>query len=353
MIGKMKINMKTICICGRFGSRNNRLQGGQGIKTKIVEDEIIEAFGRESIKEIHTGGSIVNKILVPYKLFFAVRDCEDIIIMPAQNGLAVIAPTLSFLNKYFHRNLHYVVVGGWLPEYLLSHKKHIKYLSHFKAIYVETESMVKALADLGLTNVMVMYNCKKLDIIPKNEIQREKKLRFCTFSRVMKEKGIEDAVAAIKQFNAGHDCKIILDIYGKVDESQIEWFQSLRKTFTSEIDYKGIVQYSESTKTLKNYYALIFPTYYEGEGFAGTLIDAMAAGVPAIVSDWKYNTEIVIDGINGIIFKTKDVDDLCRSIEYAIANKDIWEKMSINCVEMATKYLPSNALNPLISSLSE
>jgi len=240
-----------------------------------------------------------------------------------------------------------------LPEYLSLHKKYIKHLASFHAIYVETESMMRALNDIGIINSIVMYNCKNLDILPVDSIPREKKMQFCTFSRVMKEKGIEDAVAAVNKYNAVHEEKITLDIYGKVDESQIEWFQALQKLFTSDIEYKGVVKYSESTIVLKDYYGLLFPTYYEGEGFAGTLIDAMAAGVPAIVSDWKYNTEIITNGVNGIVFKTKDVDDFCRCIEFAIDNRNNWKKMSNNCIEMAAKYLPENALYPLISRLSE
>ncbi len=37
-------------------------------------------------------------------------------------------------------------------------------------------------------------------------------------------------------------------------------------------------------------------------GFAGTLIDAMAAGVPVIASNWKYNPEIVIENVTGRIY---------------------------------------------------
>ncbi|MFR3494185.1 MAG: glycosyltransferase [Blautia sp.] len=53
------------------------------------------------------------------------------------------------------------------------------------------------------------------------------------------------------------------------------------------IRYKGMVPFNQSTEVLKNYDALLFPTYYEGEGFAGTIIDAFAAGLPVIASDWK------------------------------------------------------------------
>lgn len=70
-----------------------------------------------------------------------------------------------------------------------------------------------------------------------------------------------------------------------------------------------MVPFNQSTEVLKNYDALLFPTYYEGEGFAGTIIDAFAAGLPVIASDWKYNSEIIKQGITGVITKTHSISE--------------------------------------------
>ena len=97
----------------------------------------------------------------------------------------------------------------------------------------------------------------------------------------MREKGIEDAVNAVVSVNTDLGVQAFsLDIYGQVDGAQIEWFESLQKKFPSYIRYGGLVPYDKSVDVLKDYFALLFPTYYEGEGFAGTLIDAYSAGVP-------------------------------------------------------------------------
>lgn len=46
-------------------------------------------------------------------------------------------------------------------------------------------------------------------------------LRVCTFSRILKEKGIEDAIKAVKLVNdeLGRDV-FLLDIFGEVDNAQ-------------------------------------------------------------------------------------------------------------------------------------
>lgn len=56
-----------------------------------------------------------------------------------------------------------------------------------------------------------------------------------------------------------------------------------------------------------------------GEGFGIVLIEAMAAGVPAIASNLDASSEAVGDGAFGIVVNPKDPADLRRGIEAALA----------------------------------
>ena len=152
----------------------------------------------------------------------------------------------------------------------------------------------------------------------------------------MKEKGIGDAITAVCSVNSilGFNA-FRLDIYGKVDGDQVEWFDSLIRNVPGYINYKGLVPYDETTKIIKNYFALLFPTYYDGEGFAGTLIDALAAGVPVIASDWKYNSELVADKVTGIIFETRNTDDLIKKLLWVYEHQIVWNDMKKQCLHRA------------------
>lgn len=103
-------------------------------------------------------------------------------------------------------------------------------------------------------------------------------MRLYIFSRILKEKGIEDAIDAVTYINEQNKREIFsLDIYGQIDDAYKEDFMMKQKNFPEYINYGGVIPFGCSTEVLKNYYALLFPTYYESEGFAGTLIDAMVA----------------------------------------------------------------------------
>ena len=167
----------------------------------------------------------------------------------------------------------------------------------------------------------------------------------------MKEKGIDDAVEAVKYINDkyGRTC-YALDIYGQVDSNQTEWFNEIKKSFPDYIKYCGTVEFDKSTEVLKNYYALLFPTYYAGEGFAGTLIDAFSAGVPVIASDWKYNAEIVNKDV-GFVYHSRDKQSLIDILLTLLKNSSQINERKKNCLKEAKKYEIKNSIKILIEKI--
>lgn len=92
-----------------------------------------------------------------------------------------------------------------------------------------------------------------------------------------------------------------LDLYGIVPEQYKERFNEIVNDHSTVVTYKGIANYNQTVSVLKNYYAMLFPTYFHGEGFAGCLIDAFFAGIPVIATDWLYNKDVVKDTENGLL----------------------------------------------------
>jgi len=344
--------MKRVCIIGHFGHGENLLNG-QTVKTKIVTKEIIKELGKKEVSCIDTHGGVKALISAFRQALIALKYHKNIIIMPAENGLRIFAPLLVLLNLLFHRKLHYVVIGGWLPEFLKKRKKLTKALMSFDGIYVETNTMRKALEIQEFNNVYVMPNFKDLNILKESELvyHHTEPYRLCTFSRVMKEKGIEDAVNAVKAVNE-HFGRIVytLDIYGQVDSAQTEWFNKLKSTFPLYIKYGELVPFDKSVEVLKNYFALLFPTYYEGEGFAGTLLDAMAAGVPVIASDWRYNSEIVNEK-TGYVYPVHDNHAFVTTLISVGNNPELLLSKKSDCLKEAEKYRAENVIQCLTSKL--
>ncbi|WP_298881482.1 glycosyltransferase family 4 protein [uncultured Phascolarctobacterium sp.] len=341
--------MVKIGVCGHFGGGKNFLDG-QTVKTKIVTKELQREFGNNEVKKVDTYGGKKRLFSIITNLIGLVISCKNVIIFPAQNSLMLFAPILAFINRFYHRKLHYVVIGGWLPEFVAKRKFLRKALMKFDCIYVETNTMKNKLEVMGFYNIAIMPNCKELNILKTEELvyAKEEPYKLCTFSRVMKEKGIEDAVDAVIGVNEELGRIVYtLDIYGQIDSNQVDWFKKLEERFPTYIQYKGLVDFDKTTQVLKDYFMLLFPTYYEGEGFAGTLIDAMAAGVPVIASDWRYNSEIVKDEKIGFIIKKNLKAELVKVLSTIDKVNDM---KATNLVE-AEKYLPKNAIKILFKKI--
>lgn len=328
---------------------------GQTVKTKIITDELSKQLERDEVIKIDTAGGKSTLLKAPFQSLKALKKAKNVIIFPAHNGLRVYVPLLSFFRKFFkNRKLHYVVIGGWLPEFLKTRKSLAKKLKRFDEIYVETNTMKRALEEQGFTNIVIMPNCKDLKILKTEELvyPTGEPYKLCTFSRVMKEKGIEDAVNAVKEVNeeAG---RIIytLDIYGQVDSAQVQWFEDLKTTFPDYVNYRGVVDYDKSVEVLKNYFALLFPTRFYTEGIPGTIIDAYAAGVPVISAKWESFSDIIDEGATGFGYEINNVSDLTKHLENVVYNTKCISDLKLNCLEKSRYYLPCSIVKILIEKL--
>lgn len=346
--------MKKAGVCGHFGIGRNLLNG-QTVKTKNVTEELKNQLGKEQVAVADTCGGFKAFPRMAIDVLRLFKNCENIIMMPANRGLRIFAPLFLAYNRFYHRRIHYVVIGGWLDSFLDGHKWLVGLLKKFDAVYVESEMMKAALCRRGFENAVVMYNFKELEVLAENDIEhpQSEPYKLCTFSRVMKEKGIEDAIDAVNSVNERLRRTVFtLDIFGQVDSEYKERFSELKKSFPDYIRYGGAIDSEKSTETLKSYFALLFPTYYDGEGFAGTLIDAMSAGVPVIASDWKYNSEFVVSGKTGVIIENCNAAKLADELSDIAANPEIINSMRLSALKEAEKYKPETACVPLINRIN-
>ena len=67
-------------------------------------------------------------------------------------------------------------------------------------------------------------------------------------------------------------------------------------------------------------HVLIFPTYYENESFGLVNIEAAQFEIPVIATDWRANSELVIDGDTGFIVPTNNPTAIHQKMKYFIDN---------------------------------
>ena len=125
-----------------------------------------------------------------------------------------------------------------------------------------------------------------------------------------REKGIHDLLDAFAFLDKQ---SVTLDIWGELKhDEESELVRRLRET--PGCAYCGSYE-GEGATLLADYDALVLPSRYKLEGHAGAVLEAMVAGIPAVVSTRPGLAELVTDGENGFVVPEGDPQALARALE--------------------------------------
>ena len=342
--------MYKVAICGHFGG-NKKFFDGQTTKTKNLYEVLAEKYGENEIYVIDTYNWRKNPFMLLKKCVTASKKSKNIIILPAHNGVKVFVPLFTRLKKIFNFSLFYDVIGGWLPSFVKDKKGLQKNLKKIDKIFVETNKMKKDLEKMDFDNIEKLVNFKTIKPIKAENLKLKfnKPYHICTFSRVMKEKGIENIVNVVKKINK-KEILYTLDIYGPVDDKYRDDFEKLQSSFPNYIKYKGCIDSNVSTKIIQNYYLLIFPTRFKTEGIPGTIIDSYFSGVPVIATRWENVFDIVDDNKTGYIVDMYDDVQLEEKLLFCLDKKNV-VGLKENTLIKAQEFVADVAIEKLIKYL--
>jgi glycosyltransferase involved in cell wall biosynthesis len=131
-------------------------------------------------------------------------------------------------------------------------------------------------------------------------------------SRLTPEKGCHDLIEAHSKL----DDDVVLVIAGKA--TQPEYEAHLRELAGPEVVFAGHRSGSELQELYSNAALFVLPSYLEGMSMA--LLEAMAHGVPTVVSDIPENIRVVGDA--AVRFRPHDVRGLADALVQGLASRD-------------------------------
>lgn len=344
--------MSKIGVIGRFGLGENFCDG-QTVKTKNLA-WLLERENRFSVVKVDTYLFRRNNVKLLLDTLKCMLTCDHVFLMVSVNGMNFYLPFLYYLNKVTRRNIYHYVIGSELLDMVSKNPKLVKYLNALTVNWFEYESGTRYLRESGVTNVVTLPNFKLITPVAQAApYERETgTYRFCTFSRVMEEKGITDAILAVKDINVRREeMAVSLDIYGPLEPAYEEEFRRLLEENRSCVRYMGIADSTKSVEILKNYYALLFPTRWVGEGVPGTVIDAFAAGIPVIATDWNANREIIRDGEQGILYPNRELLTLTDAVRWAAEHPEEMDRMRTESRNAYKSYMPETILKTILEEM--
>jgi glycogen synthase len=208
--------------------------------------------------------------------------------------------------------------------------------------------------------------CDKLDVIPNGidaskfniEFDREgfrawaaaptEKIVFFV-GRMVPEKGVQVMIRAIPEIlPAWNHVRFV--IVGGGNRSHLEQLAA-ELNVTDRIFFTGYVDDDTLLKLYKVADVAVYPSLYEPFGIVA--LEAMAAGVPVVVSDVGGFREVVDHGVTGLTAWTDNPDSLAWAILYLLKNPFSAKMMANNAYKKATEQFDWPSIARMTDSVYE
>lgn len=204
-----------IGIVGHFGGREE-FTDGQTVKTLTLFGALSRVEGCELLTAdtYYIRNNPVRFLFAFIKLLLR---ADKLIVLLSCRGRRALFPIFKAISS--HKEVYHYAIGGLIAKEAKENSRQKACLSSFAGNWVESRKEERALRELGLVNVRYIPNFKCIHPLKDADYScmHDMPRRFCFFSRVIREKGVEDAIRAIRRVNEDADRTVAeLDIYGPV-----------------------------------------------------------------------------------------------------------------------------------------
>ena len=171
-----------------------------------------------------------------------------------------------------------------------------------------------------------------------DESQKDNSLIKIVFTgRMIQSKGVLILIEAAEKLRTEYEGKIQFLLCGDLHDNPSALTKEQLESLCDNSYIKWLGFQKDIYSVLKNCHIMAFPSFYM-EGLPKSIIDAEAAGLPVITTDWVGCKDTVEDGVNGYLIPVKDSDALAEKLKILIDNPEIRCEMGRKSREYAEKY---------------
>ena len=171
-------------------------------------------------------------------------------------------------------------------------------------IMLLNQKSVDYVSALSKTNTCLIPNFIESDEISHQRNISEKIHRILYVGGVVENKGCLEVMELAKHFP-----EIEFKFVGNPENNCVEKARSI-----PNVTLAGVMDHQAVKQEMLEADVFIFLSYFRGEGFSNSLVEAMATGLPCIVSDWAANKDM-IEGKGGIVVPIHGVDEAIEAIK--------------------------------------
>lgn len=217
---------------------------------------------------------------------------------------------------------------NWIYRRLFTHgDAFFPVCEHFKDLLVKKKC--------PKNRIHVHYSALDLDkfTFAVRSIPVDRPLQILTVGRLVEKKGIEYSIKAVAQFINKHpNTKYTIIGSGNLKNELQQLIDELGMhdhiTLVGSMKHYQVIEYLNKS----DIFVLSSVTAQDGntEGIPNAAKEAMASGLPTIITDHAGNKELVDHKVSGLIAPERDVDALYDGLCWLIKNENKWEKLAYN-----------------------
>ncbi len=168
---------------------------------------------------------------------------------------------------------------------------------------------------------------------------------FVFISQVKESKGILLLIKVFEDLRLMYP-NIRLDIYGPLFDGI-----AAKQLTGGNYKYHGVLEPIDVNQVLINSDVLVLPTYYEGEGYPGILIEAMLLKKYIVTTRWKSIPELVLDA--ALLVEVKSDEALQSGIEELINDAALKSTLFDNMDVRRKRFVQETQTNDFLKALRE
>ena len=325
--------------------------GGVTVKNTLLFEKVFAPCGCKMIDMVECKRKAWLTPIIAFQVFIRMLKSKAIIIGVGSTKRRKILLNLQRIisGKTGLNKIMLIVMGGQFHEQVAEDKKFCCLLKNVGSIWVESETMVNALREIGIEQTYFFPNCR-VDEGAKEPLPCQNgKLKLVFFSRICHEKGVDDIITAYERLEEDNE-KITLDFYGEIEADIKEDFLKFVEKYKN-VHYHGVFDaiHEDIYAELNQYDVMLLIS--KREGVAGALVESKMSGITAIVSNRGCNPETVHDGKEGIVLHPSISDNLADTIKKLLQDRDMVYNLKKGAYESRKRYCIETYRNIMIDHI--
>lgn len=308
-------------------------------------------------------GNLMQAARFSVRFCAKVRRADRAIIFGSNGFLLSMTPLMVLAAKVLRRPCYVRSFGGSLDQFHDGLPGVLRRVLRFgllgsDGLIVETKLLYNFFQKLGGDKVHYLPGYRAIDEIEAtgtaNEIDvtdNGAKLRLLFISWVREEKGAFVLLEALRNLTPEEQENVECHIYGPIVEVDRERFVAEIEDTTSAT-YKGVIDPHDVLPLMKTYDALVFPTFYQGEGQPGVVLETMVAGIPPITTNFRSIPEVVEDGVNGLLVEPQNAAAVTEAIQKLYHDRAFCALLGENNRALCAQY-DTKRLIPMLMAIIE